>query len=644
MLVCSIRLIKCIIVRNLAIKLKIFLLLLSILHFSAFADNPPLYSFDKAEIKLLNANTLADIIHNIPLVNVVQANVELQANLGTEDFEVNAIYKDGYPLFLDQNVEGEYRAVSLADIERIEIRWSDIHSSAKGTNTINIYLFTQSINEKPSEYSISLMSTYTGDVAITANTKFSDTKHSFGMYFSRYFEDGEKLDAASRRFDLPSFTNHYFGMSYTLRFVRNASLSVNYNAQVFNLISRNAMIPATSRTTDFNDQDMFQHVNGKLNARLSKTHKLEISAQYAFLSHYHFEEEKDLSNGKSEILAVSSLLDSVANRQMMVKSLFSKTDSSKNYSYSLGVSYSHFKDVYTKSINAISVSYSDYVLEGKVEYKPSAKFYIGGGVDYLSNSSMGNYVLPRLSLVVKPSTKLHLEFRQTSSVFYPQNTWVFYSAEKRNSIIENNLNLRAGQMDISHFLVQIHEKKAFFESGFIAANIKNGIKADYVLSRYVNGRQASSLTTYVAYNMSSKGFSFNPVLAVNGHNEFKNALDRNSIFPEFNLKTSYRIIPIQLAFFANFRVVGESRRLMETESGFIEQRLDQYNLINLAVSKTLWKDQLSLYLGVNNVLNAFQTYINVYSLSSIQEKRIGGSEVFFARQRTIFMSLKLQLK
>ncbi len=628
---------------NLAKKISILFCCVFVVTTRLCADNTALYSFDKAELRALNANNLSDLLGYFPLLSTIYSDNQQISRLGSENLNVCAIYKDGFPMFMDQNIEVNYQAISLNDVERVEIQLPDIASATKGLNTVNIYLYTSAIDTKASDFQINLQSNSLSDGNVGVSASLSNLRHSFGLYFSRYFENGIQQNT-SRKHVLPSYTNHFIGFKYNYKFLRNASLKIDYSTRMFDLLSRSEVFNGTSRVEDYNEHDLIHRLNTRVKMKLSKNHSLEFAAQYTLNNQYHFNVEKDLSNNISERLAVSSLLDSTKNQLINIKSIFTKLDTVKRYSYSLSVEYSNFNDLFNRSIDAIPVAYNDYTLAGSLDYQPFNSVYLGVGLNYLSNSVLGNYVLPRFFVSLRPSSKLHLEFRHINTVLYPFNSAVFYSAAKTNSLIENNLRLEAGRFAISQMLLQLRENNLLFESGFLLANHSNGVKENYELFTYTNGRQASSLITYFSVNYSTDRFVFNPIFAIKASNDNKELIDQNFYSPELTFKSSYLFEDIGLRVFAFGKVSGATQTIIENADGNFENRLDEIQLLNFSVSKTFFNSKWNVFMGVNNIFNSFAVNYDTYNINQGGIDRIGGMDAYASRGRNIFMRLNISLE
>ena len=127
------------------------------------------------------------------------------------------------------------------------------------------------------------------------------------------------------------------------------------------------------------------------------------------------------------------------------------------FDYAIGIIFSNFRDVNYKTINAIRLSYLDYTLSGKLLYRINSNNQLSVGIDYLSNTVLGNYILPRAYFQSRPSDELEFKLEYTSSAIYPSNEMIYYPAAQTRSLLENNLRLESGIYHLGHALIAVHK-------------------------------------------------------------------------------------------------------------------------------------------------------------------------------------------
>lgn len=609
------------------------------------AQTETIYQFDEEDLHSINANTLADIIAFMPLMNSYEQRMDQVSKLeGAVDITSCAIFLDGMPMFMDQNIEVDLHAISMQDVVRVELKFPKVESLTKGLHTVNIYLYTKKIDDSPSNVKLLGSLATNKDALLAVNSSFSNKKHSFGLSFSRYFENATISDSLERLHELPSFTNQKVRLNYKYKFFGDASMGLRYGLRSHNMIRRNALFEGTTRSTDYNEEDLVQRMGLDLYLPLSRTHTLKFIGQLMHDKHYHYTSERDLYTFRNDRLRVNSLEDSSNHRHILLATSFSKRDSNQNFGYSLGIQYSQFKDEFVPTIRAIPLSYSDYVLSASFDVKPSDIVFVEGGIHFLSNSLFGFNVLPRARVSIMPSNKLELVFNHTNSVNYPYYAAVFYPAAERNSGFENNLNMDASRVSISQMLLQLKGEKVNFTSGILYSSFSKLLRQNNELHTYTSTGDANSLTTFFGLNVKTDDLKLHPVFAIIGHNAVKDLVDQTFYVPEFTMNASYKSPLLGLRMNAMLKVAGVSNSISLDGEDFLQEQVDPLHRINLSLSRSFSEDKLTVYIGVRNLSNQYNLPHVAYLLNDFEQTVEATYLSYVSRPRSFFIRLAVDLE
>lgn len=609
------------------------------------AQTETLYQFNEEELDAVNANTLADLIAYMPLVHSFKdPNDQVARVNGALDLTKCAIFMDGIPMFMDQNIEIDLHAISLQDVIRVELKLPKIESLTKGIHTFNIYLYTRKIDDQPSAFTFNSSIASDGDALVAVNSSFSNRKHSFGVGFSRYFENAITSDSIYRMHELPSFTNQKVRLDYKYVFLREASVAVRYDIRSHQMITRNALFEGTSRSTDNNEEDIIQRLGMDLSLPLSRAHTLKLIAQFTQDDHYHYTSERDLSTLRNDRLPILSLEDSTRHRHILLATSFSKRDTTKRYSYSLGIQYSYFQDRYVPSIKAIPLSYTDYVLSASADFIPNDIVLVQGGMHFLSNSLFGFKVLPRARIVLEATPKLSLVFNHSNSVLYPFYSAIFYPAEQRNAGIDNNLNLDASTLSLSQMMLRLNNGSLEFTSGILYSSEKGALRTDHELESFTSRGITNALSTFLSLAVKQKQLDLRSLFAIIGYNSSKDQVDQFFYVPELSITGAYRTKQNDFGVYMMAKVSGSAERLNTEMPETLVEEISGFHRIDIGLSKSFLEGKWKVSVGVNNLTNQYNIDHSAYLIDDFERDKVLNYTSFASRPRSVFARLTMSVE
>ncbi|MFY0644161.1 MAG: hypothetical protein JXR19_06820 [Bacteroidia bacterium] len=620
-----------------------FLILLCFFWSHSLASEPyVVYGYNKTEMQALNIQTLADLLRRLPLSNSYFQDNAQTANIGAESLNVTAIYKDGLPLFMDQNVSPNMQAISMVGIDSVEVHSPTIWSPTKGLNGIIIQLYSSVIHLSNSSFYTNVTANSHKDWAFNTSASISNRKHSVGWQFGRYFEQGLK-EKDQRDLKWPSVDLHTLNLRYRWDLLANTSLELSYDVQLFHQLDQSEIFDQTSRTEDKHREEKAQRFRSRFSTQVSKFHKIELNTIYHWSDYYNFVNERDLYSGESEISRIAGIEDSTRYKYVHLSGKFIKMDSNSILNYALGLELSNFRDIHFKSIDAINVSYLDYVLAAKLMFKPNEKLAIDGGLNYISNVTLGNYVFPRLFLRYTLSNRLLFSTQYTSSAIYPLSSALYYPRKLTGHSITNNLRLGMGVMHQSHTFIKLNSKNTQFQMGTLYGVFNKGLAANYGSGIYSNTRFSRSLVNYVKLSFSTQAVNLWTVFAMKGQNSLRNINKQFYFNPEWSMNASCHINSnLQVFAFAKFD--GPSKYLVEEEDGVFQQDIGGSSLLDLSLIQKLFQGKLEVVAGIKNVLDEYELDFTKLNIETLYPSSTNIKEVYADRHRNYFISLRVNLK
>lgn len=602
-----------------------------------------IYSFSESEIKAINANTLADLVRYMPFISARYEGSSQLGEIGVHPLQVAAIYIDGHPVFMDNNNGINLQLVSLHQINRVELRSPGTNAPTKNQASFNIYLFSNSYDEKPNGLGVELMNTSNNDFLSSVDVAFSNKKHSVAVGLSRYFENGLKLNPADRKFDWASFTNYQGRLRYKYQFFNTASIELDYQTSVFDKVSRTNIYEGTTRAEDHVSFSDYHWLRAKMKAQLSKTHVLQFSGQFNVNSRYNYTKEKDLSTGRTELLPVAYNNDSVSYRYSAISVALFKKDTVVNYGYSVGLEYSSVQDRNYPSINAIKIGYTDYSLFGSAYYKPIEEVDVNIGIRYVTNSLMGSMVLPRAQVKFNINPTFSVRIKHNQSVVYPQLYQQFYDSRFTDESIENNLQLQMGLMRVTNVQLFLDFDELQVRTGMNFSGMNNVTRVIYNQNTWGSSGSRRDMATYFALDYRTKQFSISPILAIHGLNALTDTFDQLYFLPEFCLKTSYYSQKLGLGVNLFAKILGQKSLTSRVDENIRLSTFEPYQLLDLSITKTFIDGKLQIRSGLCNIFNVLQKNKTIYNLLELEQSLLGSEQVFIGRGRTYFIRLTLQI-
>ena len=606
------------------------------------SDSHVIYAYNKTELQALNIQTLADLLRRLPLSNSYFQNNAQRTNIGAESLNITAIYKDGSPLFMDQNLIPNMQAISMIGIDSIEVHSPTIWSPTKGLNGVIIQMYSSSIHLTNSAFSSQVTANSHKDWSFNTSASLSNRKHSAGWEFGRYIEQGLR-DKGQRDLKWPSVDLHTLNLRYRWDFLANSSLELDYNVQLFHQLDQTAVFDQTSRAEDRHKEDKAQRFTSRLTTQVSKFHSLELNTIYHWSDYYSFANERDLYTGESEISPIAGIEDSTRYKYVHISSSFVKMDSNSILNYALGLELSNFRDIHFKSIDAINVSYLDYVLAAKLLFRPSSNLSIDAGLNYISNVTLGNYLFPRAFLRYTPSKKFLFSTQFTSSAIYPLTSALYYPRKLTAQTLDNNLRLGMGVMHQSHSFVRLNSEKVQFQMGTLYGVFNNGLAANFESGVFSNTRFSRSLVNYIKLSYQSSAINLWTVFAIKGQNSLRNSNKQFFFNPEWALNASYAINQ-NLRFFAFAKFDGPSKYLNREREGVFQSDIAGSSLMDVSLVHSLLRDRLQLIAGVKNVFDEFELDFNKINTETLYPSSSSISEVYADRHRNIFIQIKVSLR
>jgi hypothetical protein len=621
------------------IKLILAALTLSFSIISNAKDSTAFFSFNKMELEAINAQNLSDAIKALPFLNTYYENNSLKINYGVNSINSVAIFRDGFPLVMDQNISFDYTSIPLWNIERIEIELAEIRNIEKNNNGLIILLFTNTETNKPFEISANTSTTSLIDNHTNAMVRISNVKHNLNIGGNRSFVSALQ-DDSSRKDLIGARLRHDLDLSYSYNILSSVKLNLFSTNTWQTSIANGNRISGTSRvideTTKLNNHTFY----GSVVSALSKNHNLSLLGKLNKYVSYHSIMDKDLNSGEREIRTAQNNLDSLAYNQVFMQLVLD--GSFANYGYKIGIDLSNTQDVHFPSIDAIKTNYSDYTIFGIFNYQYKNSFKIEAGSKLLSNSLTGSYLLPQAKLVLAPSNIIQLKASYTSSITYPLFSYSFYPYLLTSSQ-QNNILLEPTKLNSFNLQIDIKKNDYRIRSGLLATQQSNKPFIDHQ-NVLVNESKSANNMAYFGFEFYHKQSTFRPSFILHSLNPSRDTINQSFFYPELNVNVNYNIEQIGVRAILNSRLLGRFSTLRFINNNAYLHELEDQGIINFALAKNLLNKRLLFMVGVNDILNHNVVNKTNYRLNEFNKTIANTSSVIAGRGRYFFAQIKFNIK
>ena len=594
----------------------------------------PLFTMDRIMLDATNAQHLADVLRNVPFLNRYIKSNEVVSYSGVMDIQFVAIYKNNFPLLMDQNLGYDLRSIPLWDIDSLAVFLSDINNWNKNNGGLVLHLYTKDFVKKPHQFSLSATPTSLGDINANLRADFSNAKHSVSVGTNRSFESEMHNNHLGRQTPWASSQRYDANIRYKYYILPTVTLNLNWDNSWQNRIIKDDVIAKTTRVRDIEQKFSRSNYFGSLSTALSKNHTLVLNGQYHQFTATQFAIDKDLSSQKQEISNVTTYLDTLGYgqgwMQLLLKANFDK------FGYTVGLDITTTTDHVHRTINAVNSAYSDYSLFGLFHYKYKEAALIQAGSKLLTNSLSGSYFLPQAKITFAPEQLLHVNVSYIRSLAYPAFSQVFYP-EIFTASMPNNLLLKPILLNSVHTQLVIQKNAFELQTGIMFTQQTNLVVS--TIDGYYNAGKSAGTYTYFNLKYMFGDSYIKPNIILHGISPPFDSINRIFFYPELNLYANWNIRKWHTNVIVASRFLGKYTEGQAVEKAAQITEIGGSKLLDIAVSKKFLSDKMRFLLGVNNVFNTTFVQQNTYELQQFDRKLLAENEIIQDRGLYFFTKI-----
>ena len=600
-------------------------------------DSTSFFKFDRQQIDALNSQNLFDLLQHTPFIHRFVSQNESFVNGGILNSNQIAIYKNGFPLLMDQNIIYSLQNIPMWDIEEVTISISEFNSINKNNGGLTIQLFTSDKFIAPHSLKASITSGSLNDIHSGFVADLSNVKHNFSFGGNRSFESSYTDDTSKRHSPWAASERYDLNFRYQYHILSSVQLNLYSDNSWLEKQIKGDVIEGTSRAKDQIQKYQRHSHYGLLKSALSKNHTLSLLGQFTNISHENLIYNKDLSTLEKMISNDNENLDTLGYNQAFMQ--LNLNGEYKNYGFDIGIELSNTNDDVFSSINGIKTSYSDYSAFGLFHYQYKNGFKVEAGSKFLTNSLSGSYMLPQARIILAPSKILQLNASFNRSISYPTFEELFYTESFTG--VANNLLLEPTILTSYNFHLDINKNDYSFKSGLLYTQ-QSGIP-EVKEGGYINTRVSGGSATYFSFTYKKNDNLIRPSFILHGLNYSKDSINQNFFYPELNFFSQASIPKLKLKVFLTARFLGKYSDMRFEEGKVLIQEIQNTPQLHIAMRKDFMKERIALLFGVNNIFDNSSLDANIYQLTEFSKVLQSSASVLSTRKRNIFITLKVKL-
>lgn len=590
---------------------------------------------DAQKIQSMAAVNLRDVLSNELNIRLSQDNI-LGSSMSMQGItgENVKILIDGVPVIGRLNGNIDLSQINMNDLERIEIVEGPL-SVNYGTNALagTINIITRKHTDKKHSINLTSFNENVGNfnqhisyfnkvkknnIIVSAGRNFFDGWNANDETFPRF----NRILADSSRYKQWKPKEQWFGrINYGYQFNKH---SLHIKSEYFNEKITNRGLPIKPYLeTAFDDYYFTQRIDNAIIAdgKISSAVRYNSIFSYNQFKRIKNTYTKDLTTLNSEIIELPEAQDtSRFNLYMARGSFIFATDSSK---LKLEAGYDlNFENTYGRKITGNQKENGDYALFTTAEYKPIEAITIKPGVRVAYNTSYKAPVTPSLNILYKLKNysvraSYARGFRAPSL-----KELFFYFVDINHNIIGNN-QLKAEFSD--NFSLNLLHKKIIKQS-IIQTDVSffyNDIKNLITLAQ-INNQQYSYVNIGI---FKTQGISLNQSLLIKhlklnagasyvGRYNVLHAqyplTDKFLYYPEIRFNTIYDFKNTGLSIALFYKYQGRFNNFsLNANNEIYNTFIDAYQLLDLTLTKKIFKQKLLLSLGSKNLFNVTNVAANM---------------------------------
>jgi outer membrane receptor for ferrienterochelin and colicins len=602
----------------------------------------------RQQIRAQAANTVQDLFTHQLNVRVANdpstgTSVSLQG-IGGENIKVLV---DGVPVIGRLYGNINLSQLNLNNIERVEVIRGPA-SVLYGTNALGgvINIITDASNNPPFKAGINTYYESTGqyNADVFANVHFRKTDVSLNG--GRYYFDGWSENEDTRVDEWKPKEQRFGSIRLSHKFNKTKLV---YQSSLFNEEVTNRGTPRILPTkiyafdehyftTRFNNDLQLYHL-------FSVSKKLEVTGAYSYYQYRRTTYRKDLIQ-LNEILSSDSLAQDTNNfGATMLRAVYTKDDLNSKINYQFGID---INDEYTtgRRIENNKKETGDYAAFASMEFRVIKKLLLKPSLRYAYNTNYKQPVIPSYQAMYELNKRTVVRASYSKGFRSPSLKEQYLYFHDSNHDVYGNPDLKAE--DSHHLLASadwtLSKGKSIFKisPSVFYNHIKNRISlvASDLIYTYLNfyeyNTQGGQLTASYGYaNLQlSSGYSYTGIY--NSEDGGKDFL----YYSELNAMAQYKIDKAKMLLAVFWKYNGHQPQYMLDDLGSVSVfNGESYSMVDASVTKTLFKEKISVGAGVKNILD-ITTIKN--SGESGGAHQASDNELFTGMGRSYFVRIQYQ--
>lgn len=587
------------------------------------------YTLSRDDIETSNLQNLEEALSILPIFHKYIKNGSPQISYGSLGIDNIAVFKDGFPAALDQNINYDFRSIPLWDIDRIEIHLTPVVGQVKN-NTIVINLYSLKIPEQPIWTKLNLTNTSSSDFHGSFILGLSNLTHSGQVGISRSFTNDLYDDERLRSTSLGAFERYDLNLKYQYKILPSVTLNIQSDNAIVHTQNKGKIIPGTSRVRDHENDFNKHNICGSLQLKASKHHTLSLEGMVHHFKNNNTLIDKNLNTGQQNLSTHTNTHPNTGYNQGLIR--LSLKSFNKPLEYSLGIDLSNTRDNTYQYIDAISTAYNDYTAYGILSYKLKNTLILHGGLRLFHNNLTGNFLLPQLQIELAPREVIQLNFTSTTSVSYAPFRQLFYPTNF-NEGVRNNVLLNPIKQNAIHANVILKQKNLNAVSGliFIAQSDIPRVDESNIFN---SAGKASSFSTYASINISNDIVSIKPSAMMHAINNTRDTGNFTFFYPELNLNTHIRIPNSKITIGLNAKYIGKHTNSFISNNTIYIAEQQKMRFLSLRIKRSFIKEKLKISFGINNILQTPFINNNIYRLTEINREFVDNERVISGYPRS----------
>lgn len=552
--------------------------------------------------------------------NILGSGLTLQG-LGGEQVKYMV---DGVPIIGRVNGDIDISQINLNDVERIEIIEGPA-SVLYGTNALGgvINIITKTEQSEKLHTGLNLYYESVGNYNTDLMVSFSNKRHFVSLNAGHYYFDGFTLDETSRDELWNPKRQLFGGIKYGFTF--NSGLRMLISSQVFNeKITNKGDVRYGNGVYAFDDYyTTFRTTNSAtFSGRVFKRHYLNQVLSYSYYKRQKNTYRTDLTTFEEIPVADPDQHDTTTFQSYMARGFLSLAEDTRKLNYQVG--YEANVEIGTgKKIESGSQVIGDYALFLSLKYAPVKQFVVQPGMRWSYNTAYHAPVTPSIHFKITPMSRLTIRMSYARGFRAPTIKELYFDFYDINHNIYGNKDLEAeysNNLTVSLSYQQTFDKEQLLKisPNFFFNDVKNDIalipdysntstntNQPYTYANFSSNRILGSGIRFT-YLMSNR-FTVKAGFSYIGQKYIFNDSVSSSHFvfsPEVSAEVSYLIPKAQIRISVFNKYNGKLKTpYLDTDGSFKQTTVNPYNLVDITLGRSFWKDRIAVSAGVKNVSN-----------------------------------------